>query len=329
MSNFFKVKSVTDIKNVKEGDKITESDFSLFTSDDRFVQWEFVEAPTHIVETYSVSAGIFTIAIENQKMVLQQSGFTSANILEEYISTKDISNKINTFFNKLDVYKLYNMDPKRAILLYGAPGCGKSQTISKVCNEYAQKEDTCIVIWPSDKYEARHVKDFIKRFEYATNKVTKLFLIIEDLGGVENADGGRRYSESSLLSLLDNVEKTFTIPTMILATTNYPENFLENLTNRPQRFDDVMEVKRPSAEFRAKFLEFFSQGKATESSKLAIQDNKYNNFSVAHVKEVVIRSALYDITLEEAMLQLFAQSSRATKGFSNQKSMGIGSSFND
>lgn len=325
MSSYFKIKSITDLKDAKAGDKLHESDFSLFTSDDKFVQYEFVDMDSTAVTQYPVKAGIFTIGTAGQTMVLKQSGFTEQTVLEEYVSTKDISDKIDTFFNKLDVYKKYGMDPKRAMLLYGPPGMGKSVTLAKVCKEYAKRDDTTIVIWPSDKFEARHVKDFLKRFDYNTNKIEKLFLIIEDLGGVENADGGRRYSESSLLSLLDNVERTFTIPTMILATTNYPENFLENLVNRPQRFDDVIEVKRPTPEFRAKFLEFFSQGSATESAKEAIKDRKYDNFSVAHTKEVVIRSALYDITLEEAMVSLLAQSTKATKGFTNSRgSVGIG-----
>jgi AAA+ superfamily predicted ATPase len=317
------------MRSVKEGDKIEESDFSLFTADDKFIQWQFVDEDETSITTYPIKSGIFTIGTQGQMLVLKQSGFTRQAILEEYTSTKDITSKIDTFFNKLDVYKRYGMFPKRAMLLYGSAGCGKSQTISKICSEYSQNQDTAIVIWPSDKFEARIVKDFIKRFDYETNGIKKLFLIIEDLGGVENADGGRRYSESSLLSLLDNVEKTFTIPTMIIATTNYPENFLENLTNRPQRFDDVMEVKRPSADFRAKFLEFFSQGVATDSAKSMIKDRKFDTFSVAHVKEVVIRSALYDITMEDAMNQLLVQSTKATKGFTNASARGIGIGFSD
>jgi ATP-dependent 26S proteasome regulatory subunit len=329
MSGHFKIKSVTDMKAVKKGDSIQESDFSLFTADDKFIQWEYVSEDSTAIVTYPIKAGIFTIAMQNQTMVLKQSGFTSNGLLEEYTATKEISDKIDTFFRKLDIYERYDMFPKRAMLLYGSAGAGKSVTVAKVCNQYAKSSDTTIVIWPSDKFEARHVKDFLKRFDYETNGIKKLFLIIEDLGGIENADGGRRYSESSLLSLLDNVEKTFTIPTMIIATTNYPENFLENLTNRPQRFDDVMEVKRPSAEFRAKFLEFFSQGGATDSAKHMIKDRKFDSLSVAHVKEIVIRAALYDITMEEAMLQILAQSTKASKGFTNAKSMGIGLGFND
>lgn len=326
MSGKFKVKSITDVNEFKLGDSITESDYCLLSPEGNFIQFEY-ESVYGASEKYEVNSGIYTIVSKNMRLALEPTKFTPQPILQEYLVTKDISDKINQFFNKIDVYVKYGLDPKRAMLLYGKPGAGKSQTIASICKDYTKDTGTIAILWPSDKFEARDVKNFFKSFDYNKNTITKMILVIEDLGGVENADGGRRYSESSLLSLLDNVEQTFKIPTMILATTNYPEKFLENLTDRPQRFDDVMEIKTPSGEFRAKFLEFFSQGAASDTSKSMIKDRKYDGFSVAHVKEVVIRSALYDISLEESIESLHKQSSRVKKGFTNAKSgMGIGHS---
>jgi SpoVK/Ycf46/Vps4 family AAA+-type ATPase len=325
MAGTFKLKKSTDLNIPNDTLQLIESDFSIMTPDGKFLQFEYDYSKQDEEVLLKVKPGIFAISTENMKMILKKTSFTKQRILEENLSTIEITNKINIFFNKIDVYKKYGLDPKRAMLLYGAAGTGKTLVISKVCEEYTKDNDTLVVLWPSDKYEARDVKAFFKTFEYETNKVTRLILVIEDLGGVENADGPRRYSESSLLSLLDNAESTFKIPTMILATTNHPEKFLENLTDRPQRFDDVIEVKPPSGEFRAKFLEFFSQGEASEASREMIKQTKYDSMSVAHVKEIVIRSAIYDISIEEAILQIAAQSARAKKGFTKAKaSMGMG-----
>jgi ATP-dependent 26S proteasome regulatory subunit len=322
-NSYFKFKSKTDLRDSNETTKLDESDFSLVTSDDSFIQFEYVEGDEDTsVKKYAVKSGLYTITVQNQQMVLKDAVFSEDRLLNEYVVTKDITDKINTFFDKVSVYKQYGIFPKRGILLYGSPGAGKSVAISKICNEYAKQEDTIVVIWPSDKLEAKHVKDFLKSFDYDTHKVKKIILVIEDLGGVEQS-GNVRASESSLLSLLDNVDGTFSIPTMIVATTNFPESFLENLTDRPQRFDDVMEVKRPSAAFRSKFLEFFSQGAASESALALIQEKKYDVFSVAHIKEIVIRSAIYNIDLSQAIEQVLAQSSKSKKGFSNQKTMGF------
>jgi cell division protease FtsH len=277
------------------------------------------------IQKFHVHPGIYTMASENNRLVLAPTSFTSQALLEDYVNTKEITDKVETFFSKLDIYKKFNLDPKRAMLLYGPPGTGKSLIISKVATAYAATKDTLVVVWPTDKFEARQVKDFIKSFEYTKNAVSKLILVIEDLGGVEQ-DNSRRYSEASLLSLLDNVEHTFSVPTMIIATTNFPENFLENLTNRPQRFDDVIEVKRPEGAARSRFLEFFSLNEASEQAKAKIALKKYDVFSVAHVKEVIIRSALYDISLEAAMDQLLIQTEKAATSFTKKRQgMGIGS----
>jgi AAA+ superfamily predicted ATPase len=324
MQGYFKFKKATNLHTELEGVQLPESDFSVMRPDGTFVQYDYVSPDSTARTLYPVKPGIYSIDVENQAIVLKDTQFTQQPILEEYVATKDITHKIDTFFSKIDVYKKFGLDPKRAILLYGKPGCGKSQTISKVCTEYGSKQDTVVVVWPSDKFEPRHVKDFIKTFDYDAHSISKLILVIEDLGGTEQQDGPRFRSDSSLLSLLDNVEQTFKIPTMILATTNYPEKFLENLTDRPQRFDDVMEVKTPNGEFRAKFLEFFSQGAASDLIKEEISNKKYDGLSVAHIKEVVIRSAVYDINMQEALEQIYVQSAKSKKGFTNSKQLGLG-----
>jgi SpoVK/Ycf46/Vps4 family AAA+-type ATPase len=110
-----------------------------------------------------------------------------------------------------------------------------------------------------------------------------------------------------------------------MATTNFPELFLENLTNRPQRFDDVIEVKRPSSEARVKFLEFFAKLEVTEEDKLKISNSRYDIFATAHIKEIVVRAKLYDISISDSIDKVFEQSQRAIKNFANRKSgMGIG-----
>lgn len=323
MSTHFKLDKVTDLKGINGEVRLEESDFSLFTSDDRFLQFSLVEEDK-AQEKYHVTPGIFAIGIKMQKYALVESGFTEEKTLDEYLNTKVINDKIKKFFAKIDVYKELGIFPKRSALLYGAPGCGKSALLSKVAREYAENGDTVIVIWPTDKFEARHVKDFICSFEYA-KEVKKFILIMEDLGGIEAEGRGKFVSEASLLALLDNVEKTFTIPTMILATTNFPENFLENITDRPQRFDDVVEVPRPNSKFRSQFLEFFANGKIEidQNVKDEIAKREYEGFSIAHIKECVVRALIYDISILEALNQVKAQSAKAKSEFSNRKKISL------
>lgn len=301
------------------GDKLSESDFASLTPDGQFVQMKYIEEA--LVKPFIIKHGLFTIQKKGGEFYLKPTEFIEDRILDTFVHTEDISNKINCFFNKLDIYKKYGFEvPKRAILLYGPAGTGKSTLINKVSKQYLKDESVAVIIWPTDKYEAYEVKDFLKTFDY--KDIKKLIFIIEDIGGVE-VDAVRMKSDSSLLSLLDNQEKTFKIPTLILATTNFPANFLGNLTNRPQRFDDKIEVDYPPKEYRVKLLEFFLEKPLDDEVRSIIESIKCKDFTPAHIKEIVIRSEIYDKTILEVINEMIKEIEIYNKAFSKQKSMGF------
>lgn len=298
----FKVKKVTNLNESLDKVEVPESDYSLLMPDGRFVQFEYMKDEDKL-EPLPIKPGVWTINKSLAGLVLHPAVFTKENILEQYVATKNINEKIASFFNNVETYRKYNIFPKRGILLYGKPGQGKSASISSVCREQSTDGKTAVVIWHTDKLDPNDVSQFIKSFDYEKHDVQKFILIAEDIGGVE-MDQTRMQSDSGLLSLLDNMEQTFKIPTAIVATTNFISNFLDNLTNRPGRFDDKILVEAPKAEARAKFLEFFSNGEADEASKVEVIKKEYDKFSVAHVKEAFIRSKIYAISLIESLQQI-------------------------
>lgn len=327
MSHFV-IKQKTKLDDIEIGSCIPESDFSVMTPNGVFIQMEYLEDDNSSVP-YEVTAGIWVIEKTLNGMKLAETSFVNDEILSSFVFTKEITDKIDMFFNKLDVYKKYGIEvPKRGILLYGPPGSGKTTVINKVCKNYQADNKTAVIIWPTDKFEAFVVKDFIKSFSYVG--VDKIILVAEDIGGTE-IDQVRMRSDSSLLSLLDNQEKTFRIPVLILATTNFPEVFLGNLTNRPQRFDDKIEVGYPSADARAQLLRFFKKEEdPTEDELNFIKSKNGKEFSPAHIKECVIRSAIYEIPLIDAMKEVSKEIEKYKKDFTEKSSMGMGlGGFND
>jgi len=156
------------------------------------------------------------------------------------------------------------------------------------------------------------VKDFIKTFEY--KGVNKLILIMEDVGGVE-MEQIRQASDPGLLSLLDNQEKTLTIPTLIIATTNFPEVFMSNITNRPGRFDDKIKAGYPPKEARIRLAEFFLKRELDELEKQLISSKTGDKLSPAHIKEIIVRSVIHEKTVADAIKLVFKEIDDYEKGF--------------
>lgn len=316
----FKVKSIKSTSFLKEGDVIPESDYAI-TNSDQFIQFEYIEEEDRTLEPVDAKPGIFTIKKQMTGLCLVKTSFVKDEILDTFVHTKGIEEKIECFFSKFDVYKKFGIEvPKRNILLFGPPGTGKSTAISKIANKYVADNKTIILVYQTDQIDPGDVKDFIKSFRYVG--VEKLVLIMEDIGGVE-IDQVRVRSDSSLLSLLDNNEKAFKIPTLIISTTNHPEVFLGNLTNRPGRFDDKIEVGFPSGEQRLKLLEFFMKEEVPSAAKDMILKSVYQDFSPAHIKECVIRSFIYDKPLDVVIKQMKEEIDYYKEAFQKKKSMGF------
>lgn len=308
----FTIKSKLKLDQLPVGFKLPESDYSTLTPDGNFVQLEYHEPErAKNIKEYDVKPGIWVMShSQMQGMFLVETSFVQDSILEEFVHTKHINEKIDLFFKNVQVYYDLGFEvPKRGMLLYGPAGTGKSTAISKAVRRYDDGK-TAIVVWPTSKYEAQIVKDFVKTFNYVG--VERLILIVEDIGGVEveNAPRGMK-SDSSLLSLLDNQEKTFKIPVFIIATTNHPEMFLANLTNRPNRFDDKIEVGFPESEFRVALLKFFSNKDkiraATEEDLDFIASDKTEKFSPAHIREIVIKGMIYSKTYADVMKEMIKE----------------------
>lgn len=319
MGQFTFLKS-TDLKTLNTDTVIPESDYSVMSPDGMFHQFKYQDE-TKGIHKYPVNPGTWKITKSIAGYRLEPTSFVKDSILEEFVNTKKIEDVVSCFFTNLHLYKEFGIEiPKRGVLLYGPAGTGKSTAISKCIEKYTKDEKTAIIVWHSAKMEAYEVKDFISTFEYIG--IEKLILVIEDLGGIEN-ENTRIASDQSLLSLLDNQEKTFTLPIMIIATTNFPENFASNLTNRAGRFDDKIEVGYPDAAARQALLKFFAKEYATTEALEYVAGTKCQRLPPSQLREAYIRCRIHSKTLLVALKEMTQESELYDKAFSKKSGVGF------
>ncbi len=321
----FKIKKITKFSSLVEGDvvELCESDL-CFQNENHIIQMKY-ERPEED-KKYEIKPGIYTLVDAPGGLVTSKVELKTRGLLETIDNTKQIIKEARTFFNKLHVYEQLNRPKKRGVLLYSKPGMGKTSAIEKFCADaVAEDAGTVVIIWPTSDIEADSVCRFLSTRSEYTQECTRLVLIIEDIGGGErDGDHGRAAVDSGLLNLLDGVGVTFRLPTFIVATTNHPENLLESLADRPGRFDLMLALAPPNHQEKIELLGFISKRPLTDAEKECIGMKGTEDFSIAHLEEVAVRSLLHDKTYPQVVLELVAHSKKYKKNFEEKKgSLGL------
>lgn len=302
MSGNFTLLKKTKFSEIDDTTKLPKSDLAL--QEDGFLyQFQFNEADKP--EKKKVTPGIWSMKPVPGGLTLVETELGKKRLLLDAVNATSIINEAKIFFSRLDVYERLGRQKKRGVLIYSAPGLGKSSTISHFCTETSKHDPgTVVMIWPTSKIDSDDVLDFLSTGSTYTKKCTKLILVLEDIGGGEHEGGRSRQVDAGLLNLLDGVSDVFKLPTFIIATTNHPENLLASLADRPGRFDLMLELQPPSGEERVKLLEFIANRELTPEEKTVFLDKKCDGLSIAHLDEIVVRSLLHDRTLEQTLREI-------------------------
>ena len=213
-------------------------------------------------------------------------------------ATDIIMNDISKFWTLEDTYKKYHRVFRRNYLLYSAPGTGKTSLINLMCEELIDKYDG-IIFSLSTQEQIEAVPEAVKRIR-KIEPDRKIIAIIED---IDSFTQGSNRLNTLLLNILDGNLKLSGLVT--IATTNHIEYLEARYTNRPSRFDRVVEFPLPNAESRKMFIE--KTVEPDDLAKINIDEwvAKTEGFTIDHINELILLFFVFGHSEEDAFSALY------------------------
>lgn len=260
-----------------------------------------------------IPPGLYRISISQQGLFFDKKNTSTNDLIRfEDSSVDEIMKEIDIFWKSRDKYKKFDVQYKRGILMHGPPGSGKSSIIKILIRDVVSRGGVAI--------------DFedCRAFEYGMDVFRKIHpkkpvvCIMEDIESIMRSE-----SPSTILNVLDG-STNFMDNIVFVATSNYPELLEERITDRPSRFDRVIEVGLPSAEMRKVYLtHLFKNAKiSVRPVKKWVKDTEGLTFP--HLQEMFLSVNLYDIDYEEAINRVKGMSKNLSSDKHRRKSLGGG-----
>ena len=246
-----------------------------------------------------IPAGFYELGLDNQIGIYYEKRKVDTDELFELPSDElqDIIQDIENFWERSDRYKEYAFLHKRGILLYGDPGAGKSGII-QLCTKHLIEKKNGIVISLSSGDQIDWYGKSIGSLR-SVEPGRPLIVILEDIDSIA---GEGNWSTSMLLNILDGIKQIDNV--VYIATTNYPEQLEERITNRPSRFDRRYEILMPNAKVRESY--FRSKLSEEDLKNIIISDwvKQSDGMSMAHLRELVIAVVALGNTFEDTLARL-------------------------
>lgn len=201
------------------------------------------------------------------------------------MGANEVLHEIEQFFARAERYRERGVVHKRGILMVGPPGTGKTSTSELLIEMFTEKVGGIVLLGTT----ANIVQAGIKQIRSREPK-RPIMVVIEDIDSVI------RREEEEWLNLLDGKMQFDGV--VFVATTNYLDKLPDRIANRPSRFDLVVTIATPPAEARAAYLAAKEPAMPADRVQeiIALSDG----YSIAHLKELLILTEVYEMDLTSA-----------------------------
>jgi AAA+ superfamily predicted ATPase len=249
-----------------------------------------------------IRAGHFEDAPEPLDTTIEKPKVTFADVGGMESVKENVRLKIIYPLEHAEMYAAYGKKIGGGILLYGAPGCGKTHLARATAGEVKATFISVGISDVLDMWIGNSERNLAEIFDRArANTPCVLFFDEVDALGASRADmrqSAGRHLINQFLSELDGVEKS-NDGVLVIGATNAPWH-IDTAFRRPGRFDQVVFVPPPDATAREEILRMQLSGKPQEAKidlgKIAA---KLTDFSGADLKAVVDRTV--EAKLQEAI----------------------------
>jgi len=185
---------------------------------------------------------------------------------------------------------------KKAVLLYGPPGNGKTASISKLA-KIAEKEKFRVFFLDNE-----FPLNELKKYRDILNDETAVF-VIEEL--TQRLDK----NVEEVLSFLDG--QTSWDNSYIIATTNHPEDLPLNIIDRPGRFKEIHEIKNPTQSQR----EIYFRVMGMPESQILDAALATDGLSFDYVKSILLDSQANNQPIKELVVEYNERRHLISKNF--------------
>jgi ATPase family associated with various cellular activities (AAA) len=207
-----------------------------------------------------------------------------------------LDRNIGKFVAARDDIKALQFSTKKGLLFYGPPGTGKTHTIHYLASQLP--DHTTLLV------TAEQVGLLGEYFRLA-RFLQPAMMIVEDVDLIARErehlhHPGQEVLLNKLLNEMDGLREDADV--LFILTTNRPDHLEPALASRPGRIDQAIEFPLPDEEGRVKLVTLYSRGLDVTPPVMDLIVRRTKGASPAFIKELMRRSAQFQLELGSGTL---------------------------